>query len=425
MFKTNNLKYGFMALLAGTMCVTTSCSNDNDEPTNLPQVVSSAEAKFIITADDVTKDLKGGAYMEVFSNLDDATRRDVNIYGETANTVFSPDGFTQVNYNHNTNVFTGHIYAKGASQQGGIGVAGKRTNGLRTYSFNGTTLTGGTPFVLDGFGNTGVYGSYTYAAHGSEPKVVRVDSNGQGTLINIDFSQFQVNGSNPKISGIVDLGNNQVAMAVDYADRDSFAVAFADYDLKVSKVIFSNRAGHSLAGRKAARFSHLVKDADGNLYAFGGTAAANERCVAVRINRDTQEFDKNYVMDINALTGGYRVRKVFFISGDQFLIELFAEQGKSENMGATGKFMVADMSDMTLKEVTGLPANYAGAYIGWGDSFNGKFYLPISAGTGLLRNADKNIIPTVYSIDPNTARATVFMTLKQNNIIKGFTVATK
>lgn len=425
MFKTNNLKYGFMALLAGTMCVTTSCSNDNDEPTNLPQVVSSAEAKFIITADDVTKDLKGGAYMEVFSNLDDATRRDVNIYGETANTVFSPDGFTQVNYNHNTNVFTGHIYAKGASQQGGIGVAGKRTNGLRTYSFNGTTLTGGTPFVLDGFGNTGVYGSYTYAAHGSEPKVVRVDSNGQGTLINIDFSKFQVNGSNPKISGIVDLGNNQVAMAVDYADRDSFAVAFADYDLKVSKVIFSNRAGHSLAGRKAARFSHLVKDADGNLYAFGGTAAANERCVAVRINRDTQEFDKNYVMDINALTGGYRVRKVFFISGDQFLIELFAEQGKSENMGATGKFMVADMSDMTLKEVTGLPANYAGAYIGWGDSFNGKFYLPISAGTGLLRNADKNIIPTVYSIDPNTARATVFMTLKQNNIIKGFTVATK
>lgn len=425
MFKTNNLKYGFMALLAGTMCVTTSCSSDNDEPTPTTQVVSPAEAKFIITADDVTKDLKGGAYMEVFSNLDDATRRDISIYGETTNTVFSPDGFTQVNYNHNTNVFTGHIYAKGASQQGGIGVAGKRTNGLRTYSFNGTTLTGGTPFVLDGFGNTGVYGSYTYAAHGSEPKVVRVDSNGQGTLINIDFSQFQVNGSNPKISGIVDLGNNQVAMAVDYADRDSFAVAFADYDLKVSKVIFSNRAGHSLAGRKAARFSHLVKDADGNLYAFGGTAAANERCVAVKINRDTQEFDNNYVMDINALTGGYRVRKVFFISGDQFLVELFAEQGKSENMGATGKFMVADMSDMTLKEVTGLPANYAGAYIGWGDSFNGKFYLPISAGTGLLRNADKNITPTVYSIDPTTARATVFMTLKQNNIIKGFTVATK
>lgn len=428
MFKFNKFKFACMAIAGGMLTsLAASCGSDNDDNNNNNgrKEVTPSEVKFIVTADDVTKDLRGGAYMQVFTNIEDASRRDVSIYGEKEGTVFSPDGFTQVNYNHNTNVFTGHIYAKGASQQGGIGQAGKRTNGLRTYTFNGNTLTGGTPFVLDGFGNTGVYGNYTYAANGGEPKVVRVKADGQGEVINIDFSKYQINGSNPQISGIVDLGNNQVAMAVDYADRDSFAVAFADYDLKVSKVIFSTKAGHSKAGRKAARYSQLVKDAEGNLYAFGGTATHDEKCVAVKINKGTQEFDESYVLDVNKLTGGYRVRKVFFISGDKFLVELFAEKGKSENMGETGKFLVANMGAKTLTEVTGLPEKIAGAYIGWGDSYNGKFYLPVSAGTGLLRNAEKNLTPTVYVIDPATAKASVFMTLKQSNIIKGFTIATK
>lgn len=425
MFNLKKIKYAFLAIMAGTVCAVTISCSDDDNVNNGNEKIKTSDVKFIITADDVSKDLKGGAYMEVFSNLDDASRRGVSIYGETVNTVFSPDGFTQVNFNHATKVFTGHIYAKGASQQGGIGEAGKRTNGLRTYTFNGTTLTGGTPFVLDGFGNTGVYGNYTYAANGSEPKVVRMNADGTGRLINIDFSNYRINGSNPQISGIVDLGNNKVAIAVNYADRDSFAVAFADYDLNVSKVIFSEHAGHSLAGRKAARFCQLVKDANGNLYAFGGTATKDEKCVAVKINKNTQEFDKDYILDVNKLTGGYRVRKVFYIESDKFLLELFAEKGESQNMGATGKFLIADMGNKRLTEVTGLPSNISGAYIGWGDSFKGKFYLPVSAGTGLLKNADKNITPTVYAIDAVTGKADVFMTLKQNNIIKGFTIATK
>jgi hypothetical protein len=244
-------------------------------------------------------------------------------------------------------------------------------------------------------------------------------------VIYVDFSKYQVNGSNPAITGIVDLGNNKVAMAVDYADADSFAVAFADYDLNVSKVIFSDKAGHSLAGRKAARFNQLVKDIDGNLYAFGGTATADERCVAVKINKNTQEFDKNYVLDVNKLTGGYRVRKVNFITDDKFLLELYAEQGKAENMGATGNYLIADMSDKTLTPVTGLPSNISGAYIGWGDYYNGKFYLPVSASTGLLSTTDKTIVPTVYAIDASTAKASTFMTLKSTDVIKGFTIVTK
>lgn len=424
MYSFNKLKFAFVAALAATSCtLATSCSDDDNNGGS--DGLKPSEVQFVITADDVTKDLRGGAYMQVFAGLDDATRREVSIYGETTGTVFSPDGFTQVNYNATTKAFTGHIYAKGASQNGGIGKAGQRTNGLRTYTFNGTTLIGGTPYVLDGFGNTGVYGPYTYAANGAEPKVVRMKADGSGEIINIDFSKFQVNGSNPQISGIVDLGNNQVAMAVNYADRDSFAVAFANYDLKVSKVIFSKKAGHSLAGRKAARFCQLVKDDEGNLYAFGGTATRDEKCVAVKINKNTQEFDESYVLDVNGLTGGYRVRKVFHIAADKFLVELFAEKGEAQNMGATGKFLVASMGSKSLTEVTGLPANIAGAYIGWGDSFGGKYYLPVSAGTGLLANADKNITPTIYAIDAATGKASVFMTLKSSNVIKGFTIVNK
>lgn len=383
--------------------------------------------KFVVTADDVTKDLHGGAYMKVFSNLDDAGRRDQAIYGQTEGVVMSKDGYTAVGFNPNSKQFAGFIYAKGAfAGEGGIKAEGQagRVNGIRVYSFDGKTLNKVGQTTMTGYGNSGYFGNYFYATQGANPQVITIDAAGNAKQVDIDFSKYQINGSNPSLTGITDLGNNQVAIAINYADRDSFAVAFADYSLKVNKVIYSKKAGSSLAGRKATRFNHLVKDAQGNLYAFGGTAKSADKVGAVRINKGTTEFDDSYYFDINKATNGYKIRKVFHMTDDKFLLELFPEAGKSDNMSGTGKFVIADMSDKKITPVTGISTDYTGAYIGWGDSYNGKFYLPISNGTGLVPNKATGITPTIYAIDA-TGKATVFMTLKSNEIIKGFTILTR
>lgn len=408
-----------LMMLAGAALSLTACDKDNPTP-NDGGKVEPAKVKFIVTASDLEKDLFGGAYMKVFDDLTNTSRTNVSIYGE-ADAVKSFDGYTQFAFNHTTNVFTASIYAKGGSEQG----IGKRQNGLRTYTYSDGKLTVLQPLKIDKFGNVGAYGSYSYATELGNPFVMRVDAKGNGQKIAIDFSKWQINGANPDIYGITDLGNNQVAIAVSYADRDSFGVAFADYDLNVSSVITSTRAGHGAAGRKATRYNPLVKDADGNLYAFGGTATSDAKVGAVRIKKGAKEFDTDYYFDLLKASDGYRVRKAFHITSDKFLLEFFAEKGKAENMGATGRFAVVDMSDKSLTWVTGLPANISGCYIGWGDSYNGKFYLPVSSGTGLLKEAAKGVTPTVYAIDAATARATVFMTLKSDNVIKGFTIATK
>ena len=226
--------------------------------------------------------------------------------------------------------------------------------------------------------------------------------------------------------------NGGVAMSFTFPDRDSAVVAFADYDLKINKVIVDSRAGSGASNRKGFRVGQLELDDSGDLFLFGGTAKHDDRQVVLRIKKGTTEFDKSFALDFGKLTGNHRIRRALPLAAGVYVVELYTEAG-AQGISAFGgsSFGVLNLTSGTYTSVTGLPAGLSNGslYIGRGDSYNGKFYLPISGATGLLsspRNGAilKKVTPqraTVYTFGAD-GKASTFMTLKSGNIIKGFTI---
>uniref|UniRef100_UPI001CC2800D hypothetical protein n=1 Tax=Enterobacter hormaechei TaxID=158836 RepID=UPI001CC2800D len=106
-------KLSVVALALGTAF--TSC-DDNDGPT--PNGPTASGMRFLVTATDSLKDLNAGTTVRLFTNLNDASRRDVSVYDSLykgTDGVFVWDGIAQVDYNPSTQIFAGNVYAKGAS----------------------------------------------------------------------------------------------------------------------------------------------------------------------------------------------------------------------------------------------------------------------------------------------------------------------
>ena len=429
------LACAFVALAAGTAF--TSCSDDEAPATGpgftLTPTVNPSDAQFVIVSGDPTTDLSGGVYLKTFSDLT-ANKEGQSVYG-AADAVKVPDSFTQETYNQQTGVFTGYIYARGASADG----IGALKAGLRSYKLaNGKLAEIGSPVYLDNFGNTGTFGTYSYAAQISNPVVVTIDQNGVGKTVTIDPEKYAIDGTNPAISNIVDMDNNQVAMVWTYANRDSAVVAFADYDLNIQKVIYSDKIGASVGAQRSVRYAQSGTDDEGNVYVFcGGSDSPDSKVGALRIKHGTTEFDPDYKFDILSKSGGYRFRKAFHISDDYFLIEFYNSTTAYGNMDASGKMAVVKMSEQSLTWVTGLP-DTSKVSIAWGDGLKGSYYLPIAAATSFGGGggggrpqslpqwaAASGVTPTIYKIDAQTGVASPFMTFATSDLLKGICIVKK
>lgn len=104
-----------------------------------------------------------------------------------------------------------------------------------------------------------------------------VDKTGAGKNIAVDLTQYAIDGVNPNISNIVDMGNNQVAMVVNYSNRDSAAVAICDYSLNIKKMIYDERIGTSVGAMRSVRYTQSGADDNGNIYVFSGSSATDEQ----------------------------------------------------------------------------------------------------------------------------------------------------
>lgn len=425
-------KYFFAPALTALAltALTTSCSND-DEGSGTP-AIDPATTRFVVFSGDPVTDLQGGVSMKVFSDMS-KTYTDQSVYGAEGS-LKCPDSFTQETYNSQSGVFTGFIYARGASAEG----IGALKAGLRSYKLSeGKLQEIGAPVYLDNFGNTGTFGPYTYAAQISNPVVVRVDAQGNGQTITLDLTKLAINEINPAISNIVDLGDNKVALILTYTGINEAYVAFADYDLKVSEVIHTDKIGQSVGAMRSVRYTQSGTDDAGNLYVFCGSDATDGKVGAMRINKGSETFDPGYKFDILAKSGGYRFRKAFHIGDDKFLIEFYTATDKYGNMDPSGKMAVVDMSEQSLTWVTGLP-DPSTVSISWGEGFNGSYYLPIAAATEMSGGSGggggrpvtsalaslraSSVIPTIYRIDGTTGMATPFMTFATTDLLKGICI---
>ena len=440
--------YSAVLIALTTGMALASCSSNDAEYIQNPQQTDSIPTKktdpkdisFIITSGDPVTDLNGGGvYMQVFSDLT-ATKTGVNVYGsETA--VRSYDSFTQTTYNTTSGVFTGYIYARGASAQG----IGSLQAGLRSYKVvNGKLSEIATAQKVSAFGNTGTFGTYSYAAQISQPYAFVVDSTGNGNNIAVGLTSYAIDEVNPNISNIIDMGNGQVAMVLNYSNRDSAAVAICDYSLNIKKVIYDNRIGTSVGAMRSVRYSQSAADDNGNIYVFSGSSATDSKVGALRINKGETEFDKNYKFEILSKADGYRFRKAFHISGSKFLLEFFTDKTQYANMSASGKMAVVDVEAQTLTWVSGLPDPSTVSF-GWGDGYDGAYYLPVAAPTSMSGGSSSgngsnyhggktttkadattsSVTPTIYKIDASTGVATPFMTFTTGNLLKAINIIKK
>lgn len=392
------IKHISLALLAGALTV--SCSDDDDNNSG-----SSSKTTFLVIAGDVNNDLTGGNTILTFDNL--STLKDTAVY-ENPNGLYTKDAFTQVSYNEVSKTFTGYIYARGATELGSAG--------LRSYELvNGKMQEFGSPVTNGGFGNTGTFGKYSYAAAISTGSVVVVERNGStitGIEKLIDMTEYEYEGTSPQITGIADRGNNQVAIAFYYSNKDVAAVALADYDMNVTKVIEDDRIGASYGAWRSARYSQIETDDNNNVYVFSGSGAKSG---ALRIKNGESSFDSSYEFDILTASGGYHFRKVFHISGDYFLLDFYKSKDAYSNLDSSGKLAVVNVSSKSFKWVEGLPdpdALKAESGTNWPASLDGVIYLPVNPASGK---------PTVYGIT-TSGIATARLTVKEGEILRAVTI---
>ena len=411
------------ALMALTACMTfTSCSSDDNEDNGGGSTtIDPKEMSFVVTSGDPSSDLTGGVYMKVYSDLSTA-KTGQSVYG-TSDAVRSYDSFTQVTYNKTSGIFTGYIYARGASEQG----LGSKKAGLRSYKVeNGKMVEAASPVLVEAFGNTGTFGTYSYAAQISKPYAMVIDQTGAGNNIAVDLTQYAIDEVNPNISNIVDLGDNKVAMVLNYSNRDSAVVAICDYSLNIQKMIYDNRIGTSVGAMRSVRYTQSGLDDNGNVYVFSGSSATDSKVGAIRIKKGETEFDKSYMFDILSKADGYRFRKAFHISGSKFLLEFYTDKTKYGNMDTSGKMAVVDMDTQSLTWVKGLP-DASTVSFGWGDGYAGAYYLPVAAPTSMSGGSGSttSVTPTIYKIDATTGVATAFMTFATSDLLKAVTILKK
>lgn len=411
MKKNKILTLSAVVFAAGSLAV--ACSDDNEQGGS--NVVDPQQMSFVVTSSDPASDLAGGAFLKVFSDLS-TPKTDQSVYNNTEGTTKSYDSFTQVTYNPQSGVFTGYIYARGASAQG----IGEKKAGLRSYKLKDGVMTEiAAPVLTSAFGNTGIFSTYSYAAQISNPYSMVVDKDGQGKNIELALPQYAIDGVNPGISNIIDLGNNKVAIVLNYSNRDSAVVAFADCNLSISKVVYSSKIGRSVGAWRSVRYTQSGTDGEGNLYVFCGSSSNEEKVGAIRVKKGESEFDNDYKFDIFKKADGYRFRKAFHISDDKFLLEFYTDKTKYGNMNTSGKMAVVDMSDQSFVWVSGseyLNGSQTNGSIGWGDGYQGNYYLPVTPPTGTT------MAPTIYKINASTGVATPFMTFKSSDLLKAITV---
>lgn len=437
MKRKNVLLLAALTLMSGAF---TACSDD-DSPSNGGETINPSEVSFIVTSEDHVKSLRGGARMKVYTDLE-TTKSDELVYGDSTNTnvAYSPDGFTQVKYNSQAGFFSGYIYRQGSvdAAQGGIG-SGKM--GVRTYAYaNGKLTETGTPNIITNFGNVGIFGNYTYAAMNSDLTVNYFTSAGKMTTWTApDLSKYAVDGTAPVITDIMDLGNNRLALALYYSNRDSAAVAFTDYSFStISSVVFDSRIGGVYGAWRSARYDMGGVTDSGDAYFFCGTSANGSKVGALRVKSGATTFDPDYQFDLYTASDGYRFRKAYPISGSKFLLEFYTSKDDYSNMSTSGKLAVVDMESKTFTWVTGFPEDVASISIGYGDGYDGYYYLPISPAEsgststgGGWKHAKANaassssIQPAIYKINATTGVASVFMTFNANEQVKAINIIKK
>jgi len=287
-------------------------------------------------------------------------------------------------------------------------------------------------FTLDkGFNSIGSFSHYLVAIANGETLTAPHDGKTGSVFysVNIDnqnqITPYAVLGENfvedftASFVGVVDAGNETFMSAVNFAagpsevapPTDKIYVAKFDATMNVVKVYEDNRLSPSGGRFRSARYGQLANDADGNTYVFSSGYEGVKPAGALLIKKGEDAFDASFFFNITEKSGGYAPRKVWNIKDDYFLLEMYNDAGTPNTQGTATRYAVINMSTQSFKFITdGFPAVDVISSVGWPFTADGKAYIPV---------VTTDAFPTVYVVDPATAKATKGVSISDATSIPG------
>jgi hypothetical protein len=388
-----------MSLLAGSVLLAAiSCGDDNDESTPpAPEVVT----KFFIAASQ-----DGATY---FVTADSLTSGTVGIAGTG---IEVSNSFTHL-VNGTSNAITALAYRQGDP---GIGISFKLDdNGNLTKLSNEFSL-------ADGYNTAGVFENYivagrnaTLASTGATGANFYFIDQATGNVGEKEFdSRILCAATAPVFAGILDRGNGEwlSAYTKETTNVDSVWVAAFDKDFHLIRVYASDRLSYSAGRFRSARYAQVANDDKGNTYVFSGSyeSTSTKHAGVIRISKDAETFDAGYYWDIQAASGDYKFRKVWHAGGDNFLLEVYNDNGNITNASVATQYAIINVVTKSFNWVrTGFPAKEEITATGWPLPYNGKVYIPVVS--------TANEYPVVYAIDPATGSAQAGVVIQAGGVL--------
>ncbi|MDR1455731.1 MAG: DUF4374 domain-containing protein [Tannerella sp.] len=226
----------------------------------------------------------------------------------------------------------------------------------------------------------------------------------------IAAGNFTGNGETANLSGILEVGDKffsgicttpavepggSAGTATAYPD--SVWVGIFDRDLNCT-ILRDDRLSYATGRYRSSYHTGLAKDENDNVYVFSSAydSRTERPSGALRINRGETRFDPDYFFDIQSLAGGRHLYKVWYITGDYFLLQMYNTPNQTTE-AVWSVLAVVDVVKKTYREVTGLPALDRITGIGSTPcADDGKIAMPVTT---------SDEYPHIYLIDPVTATA--------------------
>ena len=190
-----------------------------------------------------------------------------------------------------------------------------------------------------------------------------------------------------------------------YPDECWVAI-FDDERLLTKKLLKDARISYACGRNKSRYYQMIWRAKNGDIYVFSPSYAktmadGRQRTLlpagVIRIKNGTEEFDPNYYVNLEALSGGKSFMNSWHAGGNNFLLLMY-DRPFSETGFTANQMAIFNADAQTLTYVTGLPAPEEITSFGTTTyRENDKIYITITTATGY---------PAVYAIDSNTAVAT-------------------
>jgi hypothetical protein len=234
------------------------------------------------------------------------------------------------------------------------------------------------------------------------------------------------NGEQVTFSSIVDMGDGTFLSAMVESDfhqtgtgdgssigtvkyPDSVWVARLDKNLNVTHIYRDDRLSYAAGQYRSQVLQEVFRTDDGTVYVFSNAlnSATTRKAGALRIQAGADGFDPDYYYDLETPADGYKFRRVWYLTGSKFLLEIYDEKGSALTTITAGhRYAIVDMAQKSFTWVTGLPARNlitSGVETGGVPCYaDGVIYLPITQ-----YGSDA----AIYVVNPDTGEATKGITL--------------